>query len=461
MAVKPHKTRRKLIIATLVMMTLLPLIVYFYLRERGRELAAQRVVQHVEESVHLTLQLKDQLEAVLGEAGAGSRDVAERMERLAATDDNIAYIQLADGDGRVLNSTSGAPGRKSVAFLLEHVALRTPEVADPAVVRRLDPADELGPPEFALDLRLSPTARGHVLVGLSARSLDARLREFQRPARLSALQISILCVSILACFSAYIMYLNERARALRAQLEEESRLAYVGTLASSIAHEVRNPLSSMKINAQMLERRAEGLADPADAEYFRTKIHRIKGEVDRLEESVSHFLAFARPAPLRPESVGVNGQVNAVLGFLEPECHSRNVRLVRKLGRDLPRVHVDPRQFAQAIQNLVLNAAQAIGAGGTVTVETEAAADTVAITVADDGPGIPPELQEKVFDVFFTTREGGTGLGLNIVSRIVEEHRGTLSLDSRPGRGARFRIALPVPPAAPEPPPSPDGQEGP
>jgi signal transduction histidine kinase len=447
---KHGRVRRDLFIAILVLMTFLPLVVYFYLQERGREQAAQRLVAHVEQTVNLTPQVKRQLAAILDQSGARSEAVTEEMERLVMADETIAYIQRADRKGNVLNSTSGAPERTHVP-LLKDLPLGSPDIFAPAMARRLASAGPRSAPEFVVDIRLAPKVRGHALLGLSVEALDERLQEFQRPAHLSALQISILCVSILAVFSAYIYYLNRRTHALNAQLQQESRMAYIGTLASSLAHEVRNPLSSMKMNAQMLENRLGGLADHDDIEYFRTKITRIKGEVDRLEDSISHFLAFARPAPLRPEAVALNQVVGSILEVLEPQCQSRGVRLVRRFARGLPPVQLDPRQFAQAIENLVLNALQALGSGGTITVRTQAADGAIAVAVADDGPGIPPEVQSKIFDVFFTTRDGGTGLGLNIVSRIVEEHRGKLSVESQPGHGACFRIELPA---------EPDQQEG-
>jgi signal transduction histidine kinase len=310
------------------------------------------------------------------------------------------------------------------------------------MARRLEAATPEAVPEFVVDVRIAPKQPGFLLVGLAVEELDKRLREFQRPAALSALQISILCVAILAAFSAYVFTLHRRTQALHAQAREDSRLAYIGTLASSIAHEVRNPLSSVKMNAQMLERRLGQFPSGEEAEYFRTKIQRIQGEVDRLEHSLSHFLAFARPQPLELAPANLNEVVGGMLDFLEPQAEAHGVRLVRRFARDLPAVPLDPGQFGQAIENLVLNALHVLRPGGAITVETAAADGGVAVTVADDGPGIPPELRDKIFEVFFTTRDGGTGLGLNIVSRIVEEHRGKLTLDSQPGRGARFRIEL-------------------
>jgi signal transduction histidine kinase len=420
--------------------------VYFYLHQRSKALAVQPLMKYVNGSVNRTFLLKNRLEAILEKSSPSGEAVTREMARLKDNDEGIAYIQLADPLGRVLNSTSGSPGPRRVPIL---VLPASPGDAAGEIVRRWEESDPTAPPEYLVDLRPPKKGVTHMLVGMSKPVLDAQVSEFQRPAFWSALQIAIICVAILAVFSAYIVFLSERSRALNAQLQEESRLAYIGTLAASIAHEVRNPLSSVKMNVQMIANRLDRLSDPEEAAYFRGKVERIQGEVDRLEGSIGHFLAFARPTPLRAQPVRLNAVTDDVLDFLAAECEAHKVQIVRRYARDLPLVQLDPGQFAQAIQNLVINAVQAMGRGGTITVTTEAADGAVALTIADTGPGIPKEIQDKIFEVFFTTREGGTGLGLNIVSRIVEEHRGKLTLKSEPGQGAAFRIELPVAPSAP------------
>ena len=447
MAQQPSALRRNLLIALLVLMTFLPLFVYLYSRERGRGLAEQRLVEHVEQSVNRTLGLKGYIEGVLADSEPASEEAGDVLMTLVVEDESIAYIQLADREGRIVNSTPKAPAREQVDVLRD-LPPGSPGIAAPEVVRSLHTPDGRPTPEFVVDLRLPDKGRCHMLVGMSGTALDEQLRRFQTPVRSSSLQVAVLCVAILAGFSAYIVFLSERARALNAALEEEQRMAYIGTLAATIAHEVRNPLSSVKMNVQMMEKRLDRLADPEDATYFRGKVERIKGEVDRLEESISHFLAFARPAPLRAQTVQLSEVVGNVLDFLEPQCAAAEVELARHFADGLPPVELDPNQFAQAVQNLVLNALQAIGSGGRIAVTTAYADGRVSLSIADDGPGIPEDIQTKIFDVFFTTRQSGTGLGLNIVSRIVEEHGGTLTLDSAPGQGATFRIALPVGQAA-------------
>jgi len=429
--------RRDLLVAVLVMMTLLPLVVYLYSREQGRAEAAQRLWNYVGNSVERAADLKASLEPVLEKSVPSSDAVRTAMERLLGGSPPVAYLQLADSLRNVLNSTADAPARRQVPEETR------PPAAD-ELVRALRRQEGPVAPEYVVGIRLGKQERGFLVVGLSTHALAEQLRQFQEPLSWSSVQITVICVAILAVFSAYVLYLHERARRLGAQVQEESRLAYVGTLAASIAHEVRNPLSSVKINVQMMENRLKDLTDPAQAEYFRGKVQRIKGEVERLEDSVNHFLAFSRPVSARFEPTRVNDVVESVLELLQPQCQAHGVQLVRRYARDLPPVELDARQFVQAVQNLVLNALQALERGGSITVTTEASGEGVAVCVADNGPGIPKEMQSQIFEVFFTTREGGTGLGQNIVSRIVEEHHGKLTLESEPGRGATFRIELPA-----------------
>jgi len=434
--------RRNLFVALLVMMTLLPLVVYFYSRERGRSEAARRLWAVVGASVDRAADIKATLEPVIEKSGPSSDAVRNAMERLIGGDPPIAYLQVADASHNILNTTSEAPNRTQLPWSAR------PPAAD-ELVRAIRSGGGPAPPEFLVAVKLGAQGRGHLLIGLSTVALEEQLRQFQEPFRWSAMQITVICVAILAVFSAYIVLLHERARSLAAQLQEESRLVYVGTLAASIAHEVRNPLSSVKMNVQMMEKRLASLGDPEQADYFRGKIDRIKGELERLEDSVNHFLAFSRPAPARVEPSRLNDVVENVLVLLQPQCHARGVQLVRRYARDLPLVPLDARQFVQAVQNLVLNALQAMeAAGGTITVTTEATEGGVAVAVSDTGPGIPDDVKPHIFEVFFTTHERGTGLGLNIVSRIVEEHHGKLTVHSEPGKGATFRIELPLAPQA-------------
>ncbi|MCP5066049.1 MAG: hypothetical protein GY946_05725 [bacterium] len=217
------------------------------------------------------------------------------------------------------------------------------------------------------------------------------------------------------------------------------RLAALGQMAAGLAHEIRNPLASMEVLAGLLKRR---LDDPEHLELLEDLIE----EQHRIGSAVDACLAFVRPAP--PERASID------LSSLVREAANRAARRAGFAGQlDLPeaqgpQVALDAVQITQAVVDLTLNAIQAMDEAGTpsprIALVIEAAADAVVIGVADNGPGIPTELQERIFSPFFTTRAEGSGVGLALVQKTVASHGGSLQLESRPGHGAAFRLHLPL-----------------
>ena len=223
----------------------------------------------------------------------------------------------------------------------------------------------------------------------------------------------------------------------RARLAESEKLAALGQLAGTIAHEVRNPLAVIRSTAQGLD---EDLA--ATRVEARRAIGFILEEVDRLNGVVSSILEFAKPVRLRTRPAPLDEILGRAVLLASEEIATHHIKLER-LGppHDLL-VDVDPDLLQQVVLGLVLNAV-ASRPGGRVWLEAERCGDGVEIRVADDGPGVPLDLRDRVFEPFFTTREHGTGLGLAIAKQIIGAHRGTIALDERPGGGARFVVRLP------------------
>jgi signal transduction histidine kinase len=214
-------------------------------------------------------------------------------------------------------------------------------------------------------------------------------------------------------------------------------------VAAGIAHEVRNPLNAVRINLRILEQELTELV-PDRSTHVYSVLTRIANELASLDNFVSEFLRFARPPRLRMEAVQVKALLADLATFVGPEFGKKNIKLALVLDRGPSSVTGDSFQLKNAVLNLLLNALQATPAGGLVTVETGQEGDSLSIDVRDNGEGIAPDKLERVFDVFFTMREGGTGLGLPIARRIVEEHGGALTLASRPDVGTTARILLPT-----------------
>lgn len=226
----------------------------------------------------------------------------------------------------------------------------------------------------------------------------------------------------------------------------KDRLAFLGSLASGLAHEIKNPLSTMTITLGLLHEEFEGGETPRDRRVLR-KIELLEGEVGRLEKIVHDFLQFAGGHVVRPRLMDVNDWMAELLDFFEPSCTESGVRLQRQLSRNLPQVLVDRDLMKQAMLNLLANAKQAMPEGGTLRVRTRSTGDRVKIQVADTGAGIPADVLRRIFDPYFTTREHGTGLGLPTVRRILAEHGGEVSVETRIGKGTAFTLTLPVPPS--------------
>jgi len=229
--------------------------------------------------------------------------------------------------------------------------------------------------------------------------------------------------------------LSDRQRKANESLRRAERLKTLGEMAAGMAHEVKNPLAAIRSSAQILSERVTG----KEAEFANI----VVSEVDRLNRVVNEFLAYARPAPLRREPVLLSGLLDSCLELLAPVIEQAGVNVKRVYPEGERKVEVDPNQLRQVFLNLILNAVQAMGQGGELAVSIGPDAGGARVTVADNGPGIEPDKLKRIFEPFFSTKPGGTGLGLPIAQRIVAEHGGRLEIESKPGEGTTVTVALP------------------
>ena len=232
-------------------------------------------------------------------------------------------------------------------------------------------------------------------------------------------------------------------RHTRELLGRADRLSALGMLAAGVAHEIRNPLVSVRTFIQLLPER---LAD----EEFRTEFRELAlGEIERICALINDLLAFSRPAPAERKPTDLNELAAQIARLLEAEARRRDVAVAFH-AEDLPQVVVDEAQVKQVLMNLLLNALQACGSHGSVEITTRSEEDRgerwCTVTVADSGAGIPPEHVEQIFDPFFTTKDAGSGLGLFIARQIVTEHGGYITTAPRPGGGTAFTIHFPLRP---------------
>jgi signal transduction histidine kinase len=240
-------------------------------------------------------------------------------------------------------------------------------------------------------------------------------------------------------FNAMAAALDEREQ----QLIRSERLAAVGKIAAQITHEVRNPLSSIGLNAEMLEEEVGNLeGSPAQIAESKQLARAIVKEVDRLTDITEEYLRFARLPRPKLEREDLREIVASLLSFLKGELDARRITVELRAPADLPPVAADEHQLRQALLNLLRNAAEAMTSGGKLEVALSRAGERVELRIRDSGAGIAPEHLAKIFDPFFSTKEHGTGLGLALTQQIVVEHGGTIDVASEVGRGTTFTVAL-------------------
>jgi two-component system, NtrC family, sensor histidine kinase HydH len=227
----------------------------------------------------------------------------------------------------------------------------------------------------------------------------------------------------------------ERTR-LRAQYEE------VAALAGGLAHEIRNPLSTIGMLLELMVEELGTAESPRDRRLM-TKMQTVQRECRHLEDILNAFLQFARAGELELVDTDVNQTVREFIDFFQPEAREHGIDISPHLASDLPKVRIDRSLFRQMLMNLALNAQQAMPGGGLIELQTKLADGRVQLAIIDNGAGMDEATRDKMFNAFFSTRTSGSGLGLPTVRKIVEAHNGTISCESEPGRGTRFLISLP------------------
>jgi signal transduction histidine kinase len=234
-----------------------------------------------------------------------------------------------------------------------------------------------------------------------------------------------------------------RLQAAQAELLVAERMATVGRLSLKVAHEVRNPIAAIGLNAELVGDLVKERGG-SDMEEAATLVTAIREQVGALDAITEEYLAFARfPRPQYDED-SVNEMVAALVEFVRPVAARQGSELRATTDLTVPPMAIDRTLLRQAILNLVKNGLEALGRGGRITVSTRRVDDQVEIAIHDSGPGIPPEVGTHLFEQFFTTKPQGTGLGLYITRQIIEEHGGTLRWKSAPGAGTTFTASLPI-----------------
>lgn len=231
---------------------------------------------------------------------------------------------------------------------------------------------------------------------------------------------------------------DESSQKLLDQYTELARLA------GALAHEIKNPLSTIRLNLELL---AEDFAQPESPKERRAlaRVEMVQKECDRLQTILEDFLKFTRADRLHLEPANLNEEIRRALRFFSPRAKQAKIEIIDFLSSDLPTVLLDREAFQAAILNLLINAQQAMPNGGELLIRTVPSPDGVVIDLIDNGCGMDAETLTHAFDAFFTTKRGGTGLGLPTTRKIIEAHGGSIAAQSEVGRGTQMTIKLPIP----------------
>lgn len=369
--------------------------------------------------------------------------------------EEVLYAAVSWSDGTPLVEAGPAPpldagtarealrrvqGGVGDAFVRRRVEVRGEEVEEFVIAAAAAPGRRGGRPAaralrelFAGGGAGDGPGRGRPVLRLGMRL--AAYRPHIRNAGLTLL-LALIVGPLTVVAAGFAAWAGRRAERTREQAARRERLAALGELAATVAHEVRNPLGAIKGYAQLVE---EG----AGAEAARRAAQTIRDECVRLERTVGEVLGYARDAQPRLGPLELRAWLDGELERLAPEAETRGVRLVRDYGEAPVELRADRDQLARALENLVRNALAVSPPAGRVVVGLRPERKHVELFVADEGPGVAPEDRERVFEPFFSRRPGGTGLGLALVRRIAEAHGGSARVTDRPAGGAEFALRLP------------------
>ncbi|NLF38548.1 GHKL domain-containing protein [bacterium] len=385
-----------------------------------------------------TEQLAGQIEAVLASNNYGEVSRLRDARSLALDPQSgeiwrahVRYVLVIDEMGiAVLHSDAAQVGRPVRGFTSGPPA-RNEVTVTPIIAgrTRMDMYDVTAP------LRIGGAVRGAVRAGFvppGAAMLESGYR-----AALRARTLATGVIFVLGAACAAVLFLR---RPPQAERDGDAQLALIG---AGLAHEIKNALNGIRMNAELLDEQLGRLDSPLAAQYV-TKVRRIEREAARTGAVLNEFLVFAKPAAFKPAVINLPALIEDIAQFFDAECRTRGITLERSCDASLAHVIADDQQLRHALSNLVLNAVRAVDRNGAITLAAQRDRKQVRISVRDTGPGMPPDVARQAFQAFYSTRPDGVGLGLAIVRRVAEQHGGTVTVDNRPGHGCTFVVSFPL-----------------
>jgi len=372
-----------------------------------------------------------------------STEIESFLDSLLTQQEEILYLLVQDLKGEILHKAIRR-GMELEQNQFSKILMSTKNSRPPRVevvslgvpsLTYLDVIEPIllnGQPELIIHLGVDRSVLENRFSGLRSSLLQRLLIN-------SAVVVGILSLALL-----YVLWLLKRAQLLEAEAQTADRLAYLGTLAGGLAHEIRNPLNAINLNLQMIEEDLPGSG--SDATELAALLKGTKQEIKRLDRLASNFLVYAKPLEPEHKEFDLGLLVDEIVQLLQRECETAGIQLLREDRCDAVKVSGDPDLLKQAILNLVVNAQDSVMSNSNdarmIRLAAGKEAERAFVRVADNGPGVTAEDSQSLFKLFYSGKRGGTGLGLPIAQRIVESHSGRITWRNLPDGGAEFMVWL-------------------
>ena len=297
--------------------------------------------------------------------------------------------------------------------------------------------------EVAKSFSLKSNLMGLIRIGYSPKEIQPILRQIQKTVALSVLFFLMSGIAAIV-----LIWINQNRHLQRLKEMEDrvhlaERLSSLGHLAAGVAHEIRNPLNAIGMGIQRLKREFTP-SEESKRNEFLSFSELILKEIWRVNQIIEQFLALSRPFQLHLKEASPGDLLNHLAALFQEEATSLKITIRAEIDSGLPVIRMDEEKLTQALINIMKNGMQAMEQGGVLRIEAHGLRESVEITIADSGTGIPPDQMEKIFNYYYTTKEKGIGLGLPIAHRIVEAHQGQLKVESQVGTGTAVTITLPI-----------------
>lgn len=370
-------------------------------------------------------------------------DFRELADSLLQQNRYVAYVHLQNENGETL-MFKGPEVIQKVVFKDKSVTFMERSTESMRYLKLDDGGVEEGITDIATPIRSDEgdgKSLGQLRVGVSHNKLAAYTSRATSRQKGKLTRYLVLATLLFLAAFATVRYHYWRIQRLEESLTYQSRLAYVGSLASGLVHELRNPINSINLNLSLLEEEVEDIGN--DGSSLKRLLKRIKPGLGHLEKVSNEFLEFARPPDVKLEDLSIEQEISSVVELVAAQCREAQVQCTTEIAQELGYIKLDRTRLRQILLNLMVNGIQAMPTGGVLSLKARRDSEWLTVSISDTGMGMTQDAQKNLFKLFYTTKEGGVGLGLPIVKRLVLDLSGQIDVISEKEKGTTFEVKFP------------------